>query len=60
MVIKLCYDGPYGGHYETVAFVPGRFTDAMIERRLFPEYIGLAYNEDCSYEILEETEVRGK
>lgn len=52
MVIRLKYDGPYGGHYETVVKSTEFLPDPVIRRRLFPQCMGILFDEDCSYEIL--------
>ena len=59
MRIKLIYDGPYGsmrwgGRYEVVVSSSESLSDLTIRNRLYPEYMGLSFDErDSSYEIME-------
>lgn len=51
MQIKLIFDMKFCGKKEEIVNVPINITEREI-KKLFPRYIGVEYNDACSYEIV--------
>lgn len=48
MKIKLIFDAQFVGREEVTVEVPDTISDEDI-KKLFPEYIGIEYDENCSW-----------
>lgn len=51
MKIKLIFDAQFVGRDEVTVEVPDNITDVEI-KKLFPQYLQLNYDENCSWEKL--------
>lgn len=52
MKIKLIFDAQFVGREEVIVDVPENISDEEI-KELFPRYIGIEYDENCSWEMIE-------
>ena len=48
MKIKLIFDAQFVGREEVIVDVPDNISDEEI-KELFPKYIGIEYDENCSW-----------
>ncbi len=54
MLVRLIFDAQFCGHEEITVRMPINKDSDYIKAVLFPQVMGLAFDENCGYEILED------